>query len=501
MINLKQYGLLLRKYAQTQNMSLSAKHAGVDRKTARKYLQNQFPPDQLQKPHTWRTRPDPLAQVWPLAEPMLRDAPELEAKALFDHFLQQPQSGLKPSHLRTFHRRVNQWRATQGPEKEIYFPQRQRPGELLQLDWTNANELGVTIAGQPLDHLLCHSVLPYSDWQWALRCQSESFLSLVSGLQAALGQLGRTPRYLGTDHSSAATHEIGGGLEGQRDYNHEYLDLCEHYDLSPVTINVACPHEHGDVESQNGHLKRRIKQHLLLRGSRDFACVEDYDQFLREVMIKANKPRMDRLNEELAVMKPLPPTQLAEYREVRARVTRNSTIRVRKVVYSVPSRLQGQWLRVELYESILKLYLGREKLLELPRARGAQRAVINFRHLIEGLLRKPGAFLNYEYREELYPSVQYRAAYDRLVADHGQRPGVIEYLHLLKLAADGSVDKVAAAMEPLLADKRKWTAAQVRTILCPDQVVVPLVVELAPEIHSYDQLLQPQDIQEVAHVD
>jgi hypothetical protein len=498
MINLKQYGLLVRKYAQTQNMSLSAKHSGVDRKTARKYVRTQGPPDQQQKTHAWRTRPDPLAEVWPLAEPMLRDAPELEAKALFEHFLEQPESGLEPKHLRTFQRRVNHWRGTHGPDKEVYFPQRHCPGELMQLDWTHAKELGVTILGQPLDHLLCHCVLTHSNWEWAKRCQSESFLSLVSGLQASLGRLGKKPRYLGTDNSSAATHEIG---TGPRAFNPDYLDLCEHYGLFPVTINVACPHEHGDVESQNGHLKRRIKQHLLLRGSRDFVQEDDYDQFLEGVMEKANKARLSRLAEDLAVMAPLPPTALAEYREVDARVSRQSTIRVKKISYSVPSRLIGQRVRVEVYESILKLYLGRQEVLEVPRARGDRGAVINFRDMVGPLLRKPGAFLNYQHREQLYPTVAYREAYDRLVQDHGQRPGVIEYLHLLKLAVEHTVEKVEGAMVTWMAGSRKWTVAEVRASLAPTQVLVPSVAELAPDLESYDQLLSGQeDSQEVAYV-
>lgn len=496
MINLKQFGLLVRKYALTQNMSLSAKHAGVDRKTARKYVHTQAAPDEQQKPHIWRTRPDPLAPVWPLAEGMLRDAPELEAKALFEHFLEQPQSGLEPSHLRTFQRRVNHWRGTHGPDKEVFFPQHHCPGGLMQLDWTHAMELGVTILGQPLDHLLCHCVLTHSNWEWAKRCQSESFLSLVGGLQATLWRLGKKPQHLGTDNSSAATHEIG---NGPRAFNPDYLDLCEHYGFSPITINVACPNEQGDVESQNGHLKRRIKQHLLLRGSRDFAREEDYDQFLEEVMEKANKPRLKRLAEELAVMSPLPCSVLAEYREVDVRVTRHSTIRVRKVVYSVPSRLIGQQLRVEVYESILKLYLGRQAVLELPRARSDRGAVINFRDVVAPLLRKPGAFLNYQHREQLYPTVAYREAYDRLVRDHGQRPGVIEYLHLLKLAIDHPVEKVEEAMMAWMVGTRKWGAAEVRSSLAPAEVLTPLVAELAPDLDSYDQLISAQE-QEVAYV-
>jgi len=479
-------------------MSLSALQAGVDRKTARKYLQTQQPPDQLQKPHTWRTRADPLAKIWPKAEQMLSDAPELEGKSLFEFFLGQPDSGLEASHLRTFHRRIQWWRATHGPEKEVYFPQRQTPGLAMQLDWTNANELGVNICGSVLEHLLCHCVLPYSNWQWAIRCQSESFLSLVSGLQASLGRLGKKPRLLGTDHSSAATHEIGQGT-GQRAFNPDYLDLCQHYDLSPVTINVACPHEHGDVESQNGHLKRRIKQHLLLRGNRDFESQEAYDEFLVQVMEAANRPRQARLEEELASMTPLPPTRLADYQEVRAWVGEHSTIRVKKVTYSVPSRLIGQHVRVEVHEALLKLYLGREKVLELPRARG-RAAVINFRDVVGPLLRKPGAFLNYQHREQLYPTVTYRAAYDRLVCDHGQRPGAIEYLHVLKLAVEYTLEAVEAVMAPRLAGSKKWWAVEIRAALAPAPVEVPRVAALSPELLSYDQLLSGQSREEAGYV-
>lgn len=498
MITLKQYGVLLRKYAQTQNMSISALQAGMDRKTARKYIQAQAPPGPLPGRRRWRNRPDPLAVVWPQASRMLSDAPELEARSLFEFLRQAPENQLEPGHLRTFQRRVRQWRATQGPDKEVFFPQRQTPGLALQLDWTHAKELGVTMGGVALDHLLCHCVLPYSNWEWATRCQSESFLSLVRGLQASLGRLGRKPRYLGTDNTSAATHEIGDG-SGPRAFNPDYLDLCEHYGLEPVTINVACPHEHGDVESGNGHLKRRLRQHLLLRGSRDFESLEAYDRFVEGVMEAANRPRQPQLAEELAVMSPLPPTRLAEYQEVEAWVASNSTIRVKKVTYSVPARLIGQTVRVEVHESVLRLRLGPEAVLELPRVRG-RAAVINFRDVVGPLLRKPGAFANYQYREQLYPTVAFRAAYDRLVADHGMRPGVIEYLHLLKLAVEHTVEAVEGALTPRLAGREKWRAAEVRLALAPASTTVPRLAELSPELLSYDGLLGLQSGEEVAHV-
>jgi hypothetical protein len=495
MMTYQQYQRLMSEYKETGKITQSALKADVHPQTARKYIRAGQSPAQLQVPHTWRTRPDPLARVWEEVAAMLRDTPELEAQTLFEYFLARPDSGLEAHHLRTFQRRVRQWRATHGPEREVFFAQERKPGELMQLDWTYAQELQVTIQGEALDHLFCHCVLPYSNWAWATRCLSESFLSLVSGLQAALAQLGRCPPNLGTDNSSAATHELEAMPGRPRGYNSEYLELCTHYDVTPVTIHVGCPHEQGDVESANGHLKRRLQQHLLLRGSRDFASVEAYDRFVQGVLRAANVPRQPRLAEELAAMRPLPAGRLAEYREYAPVVSSQSLIRVRGHSYSVPSRLIGHTLRVELHEAVLKVYLGREFLMELPRLRGARRAQVDFRHLITALLRKPGAFLHYRHREALYPSPVFRAAHDRLVADHGERPGVIEYLQVLKLAAEETVEQVESVLRAQLALPGKWRALQVREQLVPTMGKVIALAELTPSLGAYDTLLES----EVAH--
>jgi len=491
MITNQQYKRLMSEYKETGNISDSALKADIDRHTARKYIQADQSPSQLQAPHTWRTRPDPLEQIWPEVVAMLQDAPELEAKTLFEHFLVRPDSGLQETHLRTFFRRVRHWRATQGPEREVMFAQEQQPGQLLQLDWTYARELNVTIAGEPLDHLFCHCVLPYSNWEWAIRCISESFLSLVSGLQATLGQLGKCPRYLGTDNTSAATHELEEPLPGRpRGYNSDYLDLCTHYDLLPLTINVRCPHEHGDVESGNRHLKRRLHQHLILRGSRDFASLEEYDRFVHGVLRAANAKRQSRLAQELACMRALPAGRLAEYREYEPVVSSQSLIRVRKHAYSVPSRLIGHTLRVEQHEAELKVYLGREFLFCLPRLRGDRGALVDFRHVIGPLLRKPGAFIHYRHREALYPSVVFRRAYDRLVAEHGERAGVIEYLQVLKLAAEQGVEKVEAALSAFLARAEKWRARELEGAGVSAERTVIELPGLIPSLAAYDALLE-----------
>ena len=496
MITNQQYKRLMSKYKQTGKILVSAMKADVDRHTARKYVEAGKCPAELQAPHTWRTRLDPLDKIWGEVSAMLGDAPELEAKTLFEYFLARPESGLEEGHLRTFYRRVRHWRATQGPEREVFFAQERKPGELMQLDWTYARELGVTIQGQELDHLFCHCVLPYSDWQWATRCSSESFLSLVAGLQAALGQLGKSAPHLGTDNTSAATHELEQMPGRPRAYNSDYLELCTHYDLTPLTINVSCPHEQGDVESQNRHLKRRLKQHLILRGSRDFAAVEDYDRFVQGVLRAANAKRQKRLAEELACMRPLPASSLAEYREYAPVVSSQSLIRVKRHTYSVPSRLIGHTLRVELHEAELKVCLGREFLFCLPRLRGDRGAWVDFRHVITPLLRKPGAFIQYRHREALYPSAVFRAAFDRLVAEHGERAGVIEYLHVLKLAAEETVEKVEPLLRVQLAQPGKWRATQVRDRVAPVARKLIELASLTPSLQAYDTLLES----EVTHV-
>jgi transposase len=496
---------------------MSAMKSGMSRNTARKYLRQNDVTEQRRVPHTWRTRDDPLAAIWPRAQEMLRQAPELEAKSLFEHLAQEgrQEDPIKPGLLRTFQRRVRAWRLKEGADKEVFFTQDVKPGEALAVDWTDMNPLGITIQGKDLDHKLFHAVLPYSNWEWAVRAQSESVLSLRSGLKAALGRLGRMPRKLLTDHSSTATHRLC--RDGnRRGFNEEYLAICAHYGLEPRVINVARPQENGDCESAHGHLKRRIKQHLLLRGSRDFASEEDYDRFLVGVLEAANRLRVERLSEELAAMRETIVAELPDYREVMAKVGNNSTVRLRKQVYSVPSRLIGAKLLARIYENRIVLLDRNFEVAQLPLGKSDRGAVIDFRHIIGYLLRKPGAFANYRWREELFPAPVYRAAYDHL--ERTSHDADRRYLEILKLAADEGQTVVENALEYLLgAPHPVVSASEARAVLDTwrDQQRQwrqrpPLEVDLA----AYDALLdgidegeaegsalltQPTDQMEVAH--
>ena len=463
--------------------------AGMTRKTAAKYLKLADPTDPPRARHTWRTRSDGFSEVWPEVEAMLAAAPELEAKSLFEHLMERYPGRFQEGHLRTFQRRVRQWRAMHGPAQEIHFAQASVPGEVIQTDWTHAASLGITIAGAPYPHLLCHSVLVHSNWEWATRCASESLLSLRSGIQAALSHLGRAPRVWQIDNSSTATHQLSRS-SNKRGFTGEFLAIAEHFGLEPRTINIGCPNENGDVESLNGHLKRRIRQHLLMRGSAEFATLESYDAFLIVVLHKANAGRAAKVTAELEVMRELPPNLLPDYLEYEVRVGWQSTIRIKEMAYSVPSRLIGKKVRTRVSETQVEVWCGREVACTLPRRHGRAGAVIDFRHVIAELVRKPGAFAHWRHRESLFPSVLLRKVHGRFVEALGERRGEREYLHLLKLAADTAQGEVEDAIGKIMESGASLTLDTIRRAM-PARGFEPMEMAL-PEacLSEYDVLLE-----------
>jgi len=477
---------LMEEIQKYGGIGLAAMRAGMDRKTARKYVRAGQLPSEQRTRHTWRTRADPFAEDWPTVAAMLEEAPELEARTLFDHLVGRTPDGYTAGQLRTLQRRVRQWRAQRGPEREIFFPQAHRPGEALQTDFTHATVLGVTIGGEPFEHQLCHSVLPFSNWEWATVCHSESMAAVRRGVQSTLFRLGRVPAVHQTDNSTAATHDL---RTGKRGFNEEYLATMAHFGLQPRTIGIGEKEQNGDIEASHGVLKRRLAQHLLLRGSRDFASVETYERWLWEKMEAANRLRQSKLGEELAVMRPLLVSRLVEYREESVVVTSWSTVRVRRNTYSVPSRLIGETVRAHVYEQRLEVYHGGVLQLEVERLRGAGGHRINYRHVIWSLVQKPGAFARYRYREDLFPSLTFRRAYDTLTEHREARTADVEYLRILHLAASTMESAVEQALGQLLDSGECPGADAIKRIVAPETIEVPALERPVVDLTSYDRLL------------
>lgn len=480
---------LMSEYQKTGKLTKAALRADLDVKTARKYLKAGKLPSQLSKQRSWRTREDPFAEDWSRCAKILKDVPELEGKFLFDWLCEQDPGKYQEGQLRTFQRRVREWRALNGPDKEIFFPQRHQPGERMATDCTGMDELGIMIQGEPYRHLLCHCVLTYSNWEWATICRSESWLALRSGIQAALFRLGHVPREHWTDHSSAATHRPEKEKSG-REFNHKYEDLMKHLGMRPRTIQVGAAHENGDVESLNGVLKRRLKQYLLMRGSRDFASLDEYRHFLEQVLEKANASRTKRLAEELEVMPELKVSRLNEYEEYRCQVMSWGTITVDRRIYSVPSRLIGETVLVKRYAEHMEVYFRGVFQLSAPWISREQGHRIHYRHLIGWLVRKPGAFRNYRFKEDLFPGELFRWAYEALCEVVSARTADREYLQILKLAAETMECEVARALQRI---RELGEIPRLDRVLELNPPAIPEFPEIPPLVATlaeYDQLLK-----------
>jgi hypothetical protein len=484
-----QVRLAMKERSKGRTQEQAAVKANIKgRKTVAKYEQLDQLPSQLKQFRTYRTRPDPFARDWPHLEQMLQVAPELEATTLFEWLCEQHPHRYQENQLRTLQRRVGDWRALHQSRLAV-LEQVHRPGEVIQSDGVWLTELEVTIAGEPFKHLLLHCVLPYSNWEWGAIAQSESLLSFQRALEATLFKLGAVPDYHQTDNSSAVTHQVRPANSPEREFNQAYLALLDHYGLKPRTIHIGCPEQNGDIEASNGGLKRALEQHLLLRGPRDFATVAEYEQFLEQVMTKRNQRRQQRLTEELAVMRPLTVKPLGPYQEIRLKVNRASLIRVQHNAYSVPTSLINQQVRVRIYEWHLEVYYRQQLVETMPRLVGQNRHHLNYRHVIDSLLRKPGGFRNYRYREALFPSLLFREAWDTLNQWYAPRKADLIYLRLLHLAARHLESEVAAVLAQLLAGQERWDDTTVARLIAPTPLPVPHLAVPPINLSQYDALL------------
>lgn len=494
----------VRIIMRERNLGKTQEQAAVkanlrSRKTVRKYEQLGKLPSELTAPRSYRTRADPLEADWEEVEGMLKDAPELEAKTLFEWLCERRPGRYQEGQLRTLQRRVSNWRAL-NEEQLLTLDQVHQPGEVLQTDGTWMNGLGITILGEPFAHLLIHSVLPYSNWEWGRVVQSESLLAIRLGLQSALEKLGYVPKIHQTDNTTAATHNLGPAVRDQsleeRGFNAEYRQLMAHYGMEPRTIHVGNPNENGDIESSNGAFKRAVAQYLLLRGSRDFESLAAYEAYLWRIMERRNAGRQAKLDEELAVMKPLRVEPWPQMRELSLRVGSNGILRVCNNGYTVPSGLKSKRVKVKVYEWQIEVWYANQCVEILPRLTGVQRYHINYRHVIDTLLRKPGGFRNYRYRDDLFPRAVFRLAWEALDQRLSPRRADIIYLRILKLAAQGLESDVADALELLLASKVAWDDNTVAELARPNSATVPELQPQSVNLAVYDQFLS----QEVDHV-
>lgn len=459
----KQAEIYMKSRQQAQSQTTAAAKAGFSERSGRKIESGQRIAPKL-KPHNWRTRQDPFEAVWQTQlVPLLEQSPQLRAITLLEH-LQASQADKYPdSLLRTLQRRVKQWQALQGPNKEVMFRQVHLAGQQGLSDFTTLKTVVILIAGEPFKHLLYHFRLAFSHWSYVKVIEGgESFTALAEGLQEALQRLGGAPREHRTDSLSAAFKNLN--QEAQDDMTKRYNALCEQYAMTATRNNRGIGHENGSVESPHGHLKRRIEQALLLRGNYNFANNQAYQSFIDDVVTAHNRRNAKAITEERCALQPLPLHRAADYTEVSAVVSSSSTISVRRVTYTVPSRLQGDVLQVRLYDNRLLCYLGHVFVIELKRLhqKGNVRGrVVDYRHVIHSLIKKPQAFRHSVLRDELLPNMQYHVIWQALDARLPAKEACKLMVGLLHLAAKEDCEKaLAESVVRLLAEDKLISLVQ-----------------------------------------
>jgi hypothetical protein len=484
----QQVKIMMKELSKHGNQGIAAAKAGVCRQTAAKYLRSGKLPSELQEVRQWRTREDPFAEVWPEVEEWLRQAPGVWAQTLFEWLQERYPGRFAPGQLRSLQRRVRDWRALHGDDAgaEVFFPQQHRPGEAVQTDFTYTGELELSLQGERWTPLLCHVVLPYSNWQWACCCRSESFLALQRGLQEALFRLGKVPEWHQTDNSTGATHQV---RTGRREFNVDYLELMAHLGRKPRTMALGKKEQNGTVEAPHGAFKRFLNQQLLRRPSRDFASETVFEQWLQGRLPHENSRCQHRLQEELAGMEPLRVARLPAFKELDVRVSQNSTINGLTKLYSVPPRLMHRHVRVRVYENHLVVCYGTTRIQAMPRLTGQALHAIDYRQVIGSLVQKPGAFARYRYREAWFPTLVFRRTDATLPEALPGIRGDAAYLRILHLAASTQEAEVQAALELLLEAQQVPEPERVKELVRPAPPAVSARAVPEVDLASYDQLL------------
>jgi hypothetical protein len=469
---------------------LAAARAGISERSARRIEGSVTLPSQNPRRY-WRSRVDPFADVWDTeVVPLLQRAPKLMAITLLRKLQDDHPDRFPDGMLRTLQRHIRHWRALEGPPKEVFFPQDHAPGHRGLSDFTAMSELRITIANAPFAHILYHFVLAFSRWEHVEVVEGgESFEALSKGLQNALWQAGGAPQEHRSDSLSAAFKN----LTEEEDFTLRYTALLDHYGMAGTRNNRGLSHENGSVESPHRYLKEAIDQALLLRGHRDFDDRAAYEGFVREAVMRRNRRNAAAFRIEREQLQDLPARRSTDFVEEEARVTRCGTFTVRAILYSAPSRLIGHRLKVRLYSDRLDCYLSGALVLTLARGTRSSNGrgrMLDYRHFIDALKRKPQAFKGLAFRDALFPREAYRRTWEQLDLQLTQRQACQTMVALLEMAArDGIEGVLAERLEALLVVGELPDVKALREEFAPRKSELPQITVVMPAASVYDALL------------
>ena len=491
-------------YRQSKDAATAAAKSGFSRSTGYRIEDDPRLPSQ-KKALRGRRRPDPLSEVWDSEiVPILKSAPGIRAIAVLEE-IRRRHPEIAAGVRRTLERRMRTWRALAGPEQDVIFRQQHEPGRLGLSDFTDTSVLGITVGGMALEHRLYHFRLAFSGFEHAhVVLGGESFVALSEGLQNALWGLGGTPREHRTDSLSAAFCNLE--RDAQEDLTLRYQELMGHYGMTPARNNLGVAHENGSIESSHGHLKKALEDALLLRGNRDFDDLDAYRRFVDEIVGRRNANNRKRIELERPMLAALPKRRTIDYEEKIVIVTSSGGFILRRVFYTAPSRLIGHHLRVHLYDDRLECFLGATPMMTLRRGwpvsdrKGGH--VIDYRHVIHALRKKPMALNNLVYRDQLFPRPAYARAFEALQQSVGDKRACKLTVELLALAHDrGCEAELAELIDAELDAGRLPDLALWRERFGPSPASVPMIeVEFVP-LSTYDELAAVHAVQATSNLE
>jgi hypothetical protein len=488
-----------RVFSAIQNYFKTAMECDVDPKTVHKYTDQQSaakPMDRPQRTYKTRVAAD-FETLWPEIEELLKENHDLKPYAILEHMIDKHKDAFSPSWKRTLERRVAHWKIAHGIEKEVFFSQIHKPGDVLAIDFTDMSKLAVRIGTELMDHnfLAFHAVLTYSNWEYAEHCRSESFEALASGVQNAFHSLGGVTARLRFDSMSAAVNN----LSSDHEFRTNWKNLLDHFGTKGHRINVRSPEENGDCESSHGHLKDYVDQRLMLRGNRNFENFEQWQEFLSQCIASRNKKRSSQLAQDREQLEAFPKTFFPVFTTLDSTVKSNCVLRIKQNDYAVPSCFIGKKVHLRIYSDRIELWYAGNKKLDMPRLIGKKLVFFDFRHVIDTLVRKPGAFANYQFRQELYPTQNFRLAFDVACAQQGERDGIRTYLKLLYLAKHVGLEAVEQELAHALASNVDIDAKAIEANLKATSTIPESFHAVDPEVETpdlddYNSLLEHKEV-------
>jgi len=495
----KQQVKLYMKHKEDENITqgICAAKSGFSERSARTIDKGLHHTQTLYEPRSYKTRKSPIDEIWDTdLEPMLQANPDLQPTTLLIYLRRTYLDGDKPiytdSCLRTLQRKVSKWKAINAKPKDIMIPQKHFPGEQGLSDFTHMKDIGITINAKPLGHMLYCFRLIYSKYSYAkVILSGESFQALSEGLQEALFNIGGSPKEHRSDSLSAA-YKNDKHIPVE-DLTDNYKQLCFHYNMKPTRNNKGKSHENGSVESSHGHIKNRIHQELILRGSKDFISLDEYEQWIYEVMKNFNHASSKNFNVEKSYLQKLPKHKSVDYEIKSIKISSLSIITIKHMKYSVPSSLQGHTITLHISQKDITGYLGAVEVFSFERKYikdSPSKFVIDYRHIIHSLVRKPRAFKSCVYKEQLLPNQDYIDIWNYIDKSESCDVASKTILRILKLSCDyNCLDKLASICLDKISKSEAIKVEELEGIFNTSNPKLPSKVSVQHSLDNYDKLI------------